>query len=154
MLHVNPLRRTGFTWNIKHYFIRKTMKKYSRLSSAAVVIGGLRVKKFHEKIPMVLPAYNLTNSYLGTLSSSSVALIASNSCRINCCFSAIVRKLSGSSPPLKFSISLFVNSLWMPSLYSFITEVISAASRSRSVVAPTNRTVSCNMYVYHEISRF
>ena len=31
---------------ISHYFIRKkTMKKYSRLSSAAVVIGALRVKK-------------------------------------------------------------------------------------------------------------
>ena len=31
--------------NIKHYFIIKTMKKYSRLSSAAVVTGALRVKQ-------------------------------------------------------------------------------------------------------------
>ena len=28
--------------NIKHYLIRKRMKKFSRLSSAAVVIGALR----------------------------------------------------------------------------------------------------------------
>ena len=41
---MNPLARRGFTRNIKHYFIRKTTKKYSRLSSAAVVIGPLRVK--------------------------------------------------------------------------------------------------------------
>ena len=43
MFHVNPLSSRGFTWNIEHYFIRKTVKKYSRLSSAAVVIGALRV---------------------------------------------------------------------------------------------------------------
>ena len=29
------------------FLIRKTMKKYSRLSSAAVVIGALRVKKIY-----------------------------------------------------------------------------------------------------------
>ena len=33
----------GFTWNIKPYFLWKTMKKYLWMSSAAVVIGTLRV---------------------------------------------------------------------------------------------------------------
>ena len=32
-----------YTLDIKHYFIRKTIKNYSRLSSAAVVIGALKV---------------------------------------------------------------------------------------------------------------
>ena len=39
------IAKRGFTWNIKHNFIRKTIKIYSRLSSAAVVIGALRVKE-------------------------------------------------------------------------------------------------------------
>ena len=61
---MNPLPSRGFTWNIKSkigldfsyeslaedsletssYFLRKTMKKYLWKSSAAVVIGALRVK--------------------------------------------------------------------------------------------------------------
>ena len=45
--------------NIKHYFIRKTMKRYSRLSSAAVVIGALRVK-IHTLFPLLSP-----KKYLG-----------------------------------------------------------------------------------------
>ena len=40
--HVNPLPSIGFTSNIKSCFLWKTMKKYSRLSSAVVVIGDLR----------------------------------------------------------------------------------------------------------------
>ena len=36
----------GFTWNIKSYFFWKTMKTYLWMSSAAVVIGALRVKYF------------------------------------------------------------------------------------------------------------
>ena len=41
---MNPLLGRGFKLNVKHYFIRKTMKKKkSRLSSAAVVIGPLGV---------------------------------------------------------------------------------------------------------------
>ena len=42
--HVNLLPSRGFTWNIKSYFLWKTMKKYLWISSAAVVIGALRVK--------------------------------------------------------------------------------------------------------------
>ena len=34
----------AFTWNIKSYFLWKTMKKYLWMSSAAVVIGALGVK--------------------------------------------------------------------------------------------------------------
>ena len=41
--HVNPLPSRGFTWNIKSYFLWKTIKKYLWMSSAAVVIGALRV---------------------------------------------------------------------------------------------------------------
>ena len=33
----------GFTWNIKSYFLWRTMKKYLWMSSAAVVIGALKV---------------------------------------------------------------------------------------------------------------
>ena len=33
----------GFTWKIKPYFLWKTMKKYLWMSSAAVVIGALKV---------------------------------------------------------------------------------------------------------------
>ena len=42
--HVNPLPSRGFIWNIKSYFLWKTMKIYLWMSSAAVVIGALRVK--------------------------------------------------------------------------------------------------------------
>ena len=35
-----------FTWNNKSYFLWKTMKKYLWMSSAAVVIGSLRVNIF------------------------------------------------------------------------------------------------------------
>ena len=38
---IRPSRR--FTWNIKSYFLWKRMKKYLWISSAAVVIGALRV---------------------------------------------------------------------------------------------------------------
>ena len=41
--HVNPLSSRGFTWNIKSYFLWKTMKKYLWMSSAAVLIGPVRV---------------------------------------------------------------------------------------------------------------
>ena len=41
---MNPLPSKGFTWNIKSYFLWKTMKTYLWVSSAAVVIGALRVK--------------------------------------------------------------------------------------------------------------
>ena len=41
---MNPLPSRGFTWNIKSYFLWKTMKKYLWMSSAAVVLGALRVK--------------------------------------------------------------------------------------------------------------
>ena len=44
IFHVNPSR--GFYWNIKSYFLWKTMKKYLWMSSAAVVIGALRVKVY------------------------------------------------------------------------------------------------------------
>ena len=44
MCQVNPLPSRGFTWNIKSYFLWKTMKKYLGMLSAAVVIGALRVK--------------------------------------------------------------------------------------------------------------
>ena len=55
MFHENPLLGRRFTWNIKHYFIRKTMKKYSRLSSAAVVVGAFRVntRLFQPAMPAV-----------------------------------------------------------------------------------------------------
>ena len=43
MFQVNPLSSRGFTWNIKSYFLWKTMKKYLGMSSAAVVIGTLVV---------------------------------------------------------------------------------------------------------------
>ena len=45
LVHVNPLPSRGFTWNIKSYFLWKTMKKYLWMLSAAVVIGTLRVNK-------------------------------------------------------------------------------------------------------------
>ena len=44
MFHVNPLPGRGYTRNIKSYFLLETMKKYSRLLSAAVKTGILRVK--------------------------------------------------------------------------------------------------------------
>ena len=40
---MNPLPSKGFTSNIKFYFLWKTMKKYLWMSSAAVLIGALRV---------------------------------------------------------------------------------------------------------------
>ena len=45
MFHVNPLPNRGFTQNIKFYILRKTMKIYSRLSSAAVMTDALGVKE-------------------------------------------------------------------------------------------------------------
>ena len=42
IFQMNPLPSRGFTWNIKSYFLWKTMKKYLWMS-AAVVIGALRV---------------------------------------------------------------------------------------------------------------
>ena len=48
MFHVNPLPSRGFTWNIRSYFLCKTMKCLW-MSSTAVVIGALRVKN-HKKI--------------------------------------------------------------------------------------------------------
>ena len=44
MCHVNPMPSGGFTINIKIYFFWESNGKYSRLSSAAVVIDALRVK--------------------------------------------------------------------------------------------------------------
>ena len=44
MFHVNRLHSRGSTWNSKSYFLWETAKKYSTLSSAAVLIGTLRVK--------------------------------------------------------------------------------------------------------------
>ena len=44
MFQVNPLPSRGFTSNIKSYFLWKAMKKYLWTSSAAVVIGALKVK--------------------------------------------------------------------------------------------------------------
>ena len=41
---MNPLPSRGFTWNIKSYFLWKTIKKYFWMLSAAVVVGALRVK--------------------------------------------------------------------------------------------------------------
>ena len=45
MFHVNPLPSREFTWNIKSFFLWKTMKKYLWMSPGAVVIGALRVNK-------------------------------------------------------------------------------------------------------------
>ena len=42
----------GFTWNIKSYFLWKTMKKYLWMLSAAVVIGTLRVKRTANHEPL------------------------------------------------------------------------------------------------------
>ena len=42
---MNPLPSRGFTWNIKSYFLWKTVKKYLWMSSAAVMTGTLRVMK-------------------------------------------------------------------------------------------------------------
>ena len=43
MFQKNPLSSRGFTWNIKSYFLWKTMKKYLGMSSAAFVFGTLIV---------------------------------------------------------------------------------------------------------------
>ena len=43
---MNPLPSRGITWNIKSCFVWKTMKQYLWMSSAAVVIGALRVKSW------------------------------------------------------------------------------------------------------------
>ena len=68
MFWVNPLPGRGFTWNIKSYFLWKTMKKYLWMSSAAVVISALRVKwigmslwprkthKHYRKVLVIIPA--------------------------------------------------------------------------------------------------
>ena len=44
--HVNPLLGRGFTWNTKFYFLWKIMKNYLWISSAAFLIGALRVNLF------------------------------------------------------------------------------------------------------------
>ena len=41
------MKNSGFTWNIKSYFLWKTMKKYLWLSSAAFVIGAWRVNLYY-----------------------------------------------------------------------------------------------------------
>ena len=51
IFHVNPLPSRGFTWNIKSYFLWKTMKKCSRQSSAAVVTGALSLKQTVSSFP-------------------------------------------------------------------------------------------------------
>ena len=50
IFHVNPLPSRGFSWNIKSYFLWKTMKKYLWMSSVAVVTGALRVNNFFASI--------------------------------------------------------------------------------------------------------
>ena len=52
MFHVNPLPSTGFTWNINSYFLWKTMKKYLWMTSAAVLIGTLRINWTQHKISL------------------------------------------------------------------------------------------------------
>ena len=42
------LEENKASYFIKHYFIRKTTKKYLRLTYAAVVIGALRVKSIFQ----------------------------------------------------------------------------------------------------------
>ena len=44
IFHVNRLPSRWFTWNIKTCFLWKIKKIYFKMSSAAVVIGALRVK--------------------------------------------------------------------------------------------------------------
>ena len=44
IFHVNSVPSRGLTRNPKSYFLWKTLKKYLWMSSAAVVIGALRVK--------------------------------------------------------------------------------------------------------------
>ena len=54
--HVNPLLSRGFTWNIKSYFLWKTMKKYLWMSSTAVLIGAWRLKNsFHISVIINFP---------------------------------------------------------------------------------------------------
>ena len=64
---MNPLLSRGFTWNIKPYFLWKTMKKYLWMSSAAVVTGALRVKFSKEAIPSssVVWVYGATDKLWG-----------------------------------------------------------------------------------------
>ena len=58
---MSPLPSRGFTRNIKSYFLWKTMKKYLEMSSAAVVISALRVKR--PKLPLYtsIPGCKMTS---------------------------------------------------------------------------------------------
>ena len=56
----------GFTWNIKSYFLWKAMKKYLWMSSAAVVIGALRVKMLFAMISVYIKT-SVTRKWLCSL---------------------------------------------------------------------------------------
>ena len=60
MFHVNRLPSRGFTCSIKSCFLWKTMKRYLWMSSAAVVIGALRVKLYFELVKWNSHFYSIT----------------------------------------------------------------------------------------------